>query len=148
MEQEFIKLCSKGDLLGAQQYLQLYPDINISAQQDYAFRRACFNGHLEMAQWLYQIKPDINISVYNEWAFCNACFREHLAVAQWLQSLKPYLYVIEYDETGKYKYYYIRSKEEENWERRKYLLFTASNKEDNLIYRLPCDISKMVIGYV
>ena len=148
MEQEFIKLCSKGDLWGAHQYLQLHPDINISVQQDYAFRRACFNGHLEMAQWLYQIKPDINISVYNEWAFCNACFREHLAVAQWLQSLKPYLYVIEYDINGNYSGYKIRTKEEENWKKRKYALHMTLQEENNLLYHLPTDIAKAVILFV
>ena len=73
----------------------------------------------------------------------------HLEVAKWLQSLKPYLYVIHYDENGKYKDYYIRTKEEENWEKRKYLVYIASEcKEDNLLYRLPCDVAKMVIKYV
>jgi hypothetical protein len=77
----------------------------------------------------------------------------HLHVAQWLQSLKPYLYVIEYDENGKMKGYKIREKEEANWEKRKYLLWLASNdcpeeNKNNLLYKLPSDVSRMIIGFV
>ena len=181
METQFIELCKKGDLFGAQQFLQVNPHINISADDEEAFcwaclnghlhvaqwllqqkptinisadnecafRWACFNGHLDVCQWLLQIKPDINISADNEYAFRWACFEGHLDVAHWLQSLKPYLYVIEYDENGKYKGYKIREKEEANWERRKYALFLSSNKEeDNLLYRLPTDVAKMVLQFV
>ena len=56
-------------------------------------------------------------------------------------------------ETGKIKNYRIRSKEEANWEKRKYLLWLASNdcpEQDrgNLLYKLPSDVSRMVIGFV
>jgi hypothetical protein len=64
--------------------------INISPDNEHAFRCACENGHLELAQWLYQIKPTINISAYNEEAFRLACSYGHFDVAQWLQSLTPY----------------------------------------------------------
>ena len=125
------------------------PDINISADNEHAFRNACFYGHLHVAQWLLQINPYINISADNEDAFWWACRNRHLDVDHWLQSLKPYLYVIEYDENGKYKGYKIREKEEANWERRKYALFLSSNKEENnLLYRLPTDVAKMVIQFV
>ena len=41
------------------------------------------------------------------------------------------------------------SKEELNWEKRKYLLFIASDcKEDNLLYRLPTELSKIVIQFL
>ena len=141
--------CLYGHLHVAQWLLQIKPDINISADNEYAFRWACYYGHLHVAQWLLQQKPTINISINNEYAFRWACFKGHLDVCQWLQSLKPYLYVIEYDENGKYKGYKIREKEEANWERRKYALFLSSNKEeDNLLYRLPTDVAKMVIQFV
>ena len=157
METQFINLCSDGDLLGAQKYLQLHPNINISAKNERVFRTACYNRYLNIAQWLLHVskerEQDINISAVDHCAFRFACMDGHLHgylhVAQWLQSLNPYLYVINYDENGKYKDYYIRSKEEANWEKRKYLLYIASDcKEDNLLYRLPYDVSKMVIGYV
>lgn len=65
------------------------PTINISYENDYAFRFACVEGHLGVAQWLLSIKPDINISANNEHAFKYTCFKGHLEVAQWLLSIKP-----------------------------------------------------------
>jgi hypothetical protein len=67
--------------------------------------------------------------------------------------MKPYLYVIIYDENGKITDYKIRSKEEANWERRKYLVWLASNQcpdenKNNLLYKLPSDVSRLLIGFV
>ena len=150
---ELIELCKKGDLIGLKQLLQLNPDINISAYNECAFCLACENGHLHVAQWLLQVKPDINISANNECAFRYACLKGHLQVAQWLQSLKPYLYVLEYDENGNYKDYKVREKEEANWQRRKYLVWLASNdcpeqNKNNLLYKLPSDVSRMMSGFL
>ena len=121
MEIQFIDLCKEGDLNGLQQLLQLNPDINISIYDELAFRYACYFGHLH--------------------------------VAQWLQSLKPYLYVINYDKDGSYIGYRIREKEEANWQRRKYLVWLASNhcpeqNKVNLLYKLPSDVSRLIIGFV
>lgn len=89
----FVTLCSRGDLLEAQQYLQLHPDIDISANDEHAFRQACSNGHLEVAQWLIQISKergqDIDISARDELAFRWACVKGHLVVAKWLLQIKP-----------------------------------------------------------
>ena len=153
MEEQFIELCINGDLMGAQQLYQLNPTINISVRNERPFIMACAYGYLEVAKWLLQIKPNINISVYNESMFRHACDYKLLHVAKWLQSLKPYLYVIEYDENGKITDYKIRSKEEANWERRKYLVWLASNQcpdenKNNLLYKLPSDVSRLLIGFV
>ena len=69
--------------------------LNISAENEFAFRGACTNGHLEVAQWLYQIKPTLDIS---EEAFRNACYGGHLEVAQWLYQIKPTLNISECNE--------------------------------------------------
>ena len=42
-EHRFIKLCKNGDLFGAQQFLQVNPHINISADNEESFREACIN---------------------------------------------------------------------------------------------------------
>jgi hypothetical protein len=109
---------------------------------------ACLYGHLELAKWLLQVKPTINISTLCSHAFYGSCTYGHLHVAQWLQSLKPYLYVINYDEKGNYESYSIRPKKEANWEKRKYALFLSSKINNNLLYRLPTDVAKIVIEYV
>jgi hypothetical protein len=78
METQFIDLCQKGDLIGLKQLLQLHPDINISADNEKAFRNACLSGQLHVCKWLLQVKPDINISALNEYAFRYACYNGHL----------------------------------------------------------------------
>jgi hypothetical protein len=142
-----------GNLEKAQQFYQLNPNINILANNEGAFRTACYNGHLEVAKWLLQICPTIDISAKNDYVFYWACLNEHLNVAQWLQSLKPYFYVIEYDENGKITGYRIRSKKEANWQKRKYLVWLASNhcpekNKANLLYKLPSDVSRLLIVFV
>ncbi len=81
--QEFINLCSNGDLEGAQEYFRLNPRTNISAFNNFAFSEACSHGHLDVAQWLLQINPNIIFSVYKiQIAFQGACSNGHLHVAQ------------------------------------------------------------------
>jgi hypothetical protein len=87
MAHKFIKFCEHGDLEGAKNLLQLYPDINISDGNEYIFRKVCLRGHLEIAKWLLSVKPDINISVQNDWAFRVACYNGKLEVAKWLLSV-------------------------------------------------------------
>jgi hypothetical protein len=68
---------------------------------------------------------------------------------KWLQSLKPHLYTIEYFEDGSYKNHYIRTFEEERWEKRKYLVWLASNEcpdKNNLFYQIPEDVSRYIIS--
>ena len=130
------------------------PTIDISDNNEFAFRYACYFGRLNVCQWLLQVKPTIDISFENDWPFCNACERGHLHVAQWLQSLKPKLYVIEYNKDKTYKGYRIRSKKEcDTWERRKYLVWLASNHcpetlKDNLLYKLPTDVSRLIVEMI
>lgn len=149
-EYVFRHACGTGQLSMAKWLFSIKPTIDISALEEHAFIWACQDGHLDVAKWLISKKPTINISALNHYAFRMSCQSSaRLKVAQWLESLKPHLYVIYYDKNDLYKNSYIRTKEEANWEKRKYLLFIASDgKEDNLLYRLPTDISKMVIGYV
>jgi ankyrin repeat protein len=156
----FRMVCLNGHLHVAQWLLQVVKEIRQSVDLfNIAFLYACYKGHLEVAQWLLQVKPDIDISADNEWAFRCACENGYFHVAKWLQCLKPYLYGFVYDENGKIEKYVlrIRSKEEikkeQNWHQRKYLVWLASNacpeqNKGNLLYKLPFDVSRMVIGFV
>ena len=150
-ELQFIEFCKNGNLSEAQKTYLNNPNIDISANNEKAFRWTCFKGHLEVCQWLLSVKPNIDISANNEDAFRWACFRGQLEVAQWLQSVKPYLYVIRYDKNGRYKSYSIRSKEEARWQQRKYLVWLASNQSPNkesILYKIPQDVSRYIIGLV
>lgn len=164
-ENVFYAVCISGQLDVAKWLFQITPKIDISAHNEKVFREVCNNNQLHIAKWLLEVKPDINISAENHEAFRNICkflcYQTHVyatygnndiqiatSIAQWLQSLKPHLYVIIYDNMGKYRDHIIRHKEDKNWEKRKQLVFMASSGEDNLLYRLPIDISRMVIEYI
>ena len=111
--EQFVELCKKGDLTGAQEYLRLNPEVNIQRGFDKAcakghlelaqwllqvsgergqdipisdtnFFWACAGGHLEVARWLLQLNPNINISCMNEYPFRIACDKGYLELAQWL----------------------------------------------------------------
>jgi hypothetical protein len=76
----------------AQWLHQIKPEINISANNNEAFKSACFYGNLVMAQWLYQIKPEINIYADNDYVFKTACKKNNLHIAQWLCNLSQFKY--------------------------------------------------------
>jgi len=56
--------------------------------------------------------------------------------------------VIEYDANGNYSGYKIRTKEEANWQKRKYALHMVLQEQTNMLYYLPIDIAKMVTLFV
>ena len=91
-QNQFIELIQKSKLLEEIQnfYEEYKPHINISTENEEAFRLACENGNLEVAKWLYQIKPTIDVSAKNDYAFCYTCENGNLNVAKWLQTLMPY----------------------------------------------------------
>jgi hypothetical protein len=175
MEEEFIQFCIQGDLEQAKAQLERRISVDMNICADSAFHFACRNGHLEVAQWLFTLKPDIDIEMLHSWAFREACEKGYLEVARWLQSLRPDLYTINCDNNtilinrNTFNYpplvmkmnYNIREKEEKikmekkemNWQKRKYLVWLAScncpeQNKHNLLYKLPSDVSRMLIGFV
>ena len=98
-QEQFITFIQNGKLEEIQSFYEQYKlHIDISADNEHAFRYACYNGHLELVQWLYQIKPTIDISADNEHAFRGACENGHLNVAQWLYKIKPTIHISARDE--------------------------------------------------
>jgi ankyrin repeat protein len=145
----FIMSCYRGHLIIPKWLLKVCPTINISIDNESAFRHACYNGHLLVAQWLLNVKPDINISVNNNEVFICAAKNKNLNIMKWLASLKPHLYIINYWKNGGYKSYDINSKEEERWSQRKQLVWLASNDspcKSNIFYRIPEDVSRYIIS--
>ena len=81
----FSTACQYGQLDMAKWLLQIKPDIDISTNNDYAFRWVCYKGYLDIAKWLLQIKPDINISAEDEFAFRWACLEGHIHIVKWFR---------------------------------------------------------------
>lgn len=144
-------VCMKCYFHVAQWLLSVEPNINISEGNNYLFYDACTRNQLDVVQWLYSVKPDMDITLGNHDSFKNACLMNNIAVAQWLQSLKPHLYEIIYHSPTFIRTYKIRIQEEANWQKRKYAVWMASDNapdKKNLIYKLPTDISRMMITYI
>ena len=81
--------CMNGHLEIAKWLINTFPNIDIHAEDEYAFRYSCYNGNLLIAKWLIEIFPNIDIHAYNEFAFRYSCIYNHLEVAKWLINLDP-----------------------------------------------------------
>ena len=85
---EFIEACKAGDLDSIKEIYRLNSTINISANNEEAFRWACRYGHLEVVRQLYQWKSTIDISAKDVYAFRLACQKGHLEVVRQLYQWK------------------------------------------------------------
>lgn len=79
--------CANGHLKIAQWMCRNLPNINVHADNEYAFRYACINGHLETAKWLLEHFPTINYRILDDWAFCVSSWNGHIEVVKWLFDL-------------------------------------------------------------
>jgi len=95
-EDTFIRLCMDGNLTEIKDFYNKNNEINISAENDQAFRYVCFCAwqvnkseiYLEIAKWLLSIpNNNINISACDDDAFKSACLYGYLNIAQWLLSI-------------------------------------------------------------
>ena len=86
---DFVFACQRGDLDIAKSLFEQHPTIDVSFNNEYAFRYACIDGKLNTAKWLLEIKPTINMYVNNQTLFQYTCANGHLPVAKWLLEIKP-----------------------------------------------------------
>jgi len=96
----FIIVCELGEWKMAQWLYSTHPGINISINDEYAFRNACCSGYLEIAQWLLEIKPDLRITANNDEAFRNACMSRKHEVAKWLTTVSSRYKIIKINKMG------------------------------------------------
>ena len=140
--QEFNMWWSRGIKIVAKTIYKIRsPNIN-------PFILVCLHGDLEMAQWLLEQNPNIDLYENYHRAFRYACLRSNRELAEWLRSLRPYKYQICYNAKGHIVNYNINSEKEERWQRRKYLVWLASNEspcKNNLFYKITEDVSRYII---
>jgi len=123
-------------------------------QTNQLFKQVCQKGQKEVAQWLYSIFDNIDLLFQDGMSFQVACWdadvsQSHLELAQWLEQLNPYLFEIYYNEEGLFSHYKIDLDREKKWRQRRYALWLASDdspKKDDLLYRIPEDVSRYIIS--
>jgi len=84
----FQKACKNFNQELAQCIFQIDPSIDVSFDNELAFRSACISGNIDFAKWLLSIKPSINIRKFEEYAFRYSIKNKHWDIAKWLLSLK------------------------------------------------------------
>jgi hypothetical protein len=92
-EYTFRMVCKSANLNIAKWLLQVKPDINISAQNDEAFKNASshYTDNFEVAKWLLLIKPEILNTFDFEENFYIACLDHKINLAKWYIQLNPNL---------------------------------------------------------
>lgn len=98
VEQLFTYSCKIGSLFMVRWIMYLCPNLNLSVNNEEAFKWACSGGHVEIAKHLYNAsiekqKP-IDVSVDFDYAFRNACSNGHLSVIEWLAKIKPSILIV------------------------------------------------------
>lgn len=92
IEYVFCCACYNGKLDIVQFILNIYPSINVSSKNEYAFRVALIKNHIDICKWLLQFNSKINLDVIrgiiNEkfWEFCIEGNKEN---AEWLFCIYP-----------------------------------------------------------
>ena len=128
--------CYEGHLKIAIQLLEIKPDIDISIENDYAFRMACQEGHIKVAKWLFKINSYINISIENDYAFRMSCIRGNIKIIKWIYKLNPFIYMDE-------EYYFNNACKEGYTELAEWLLEVKPNiditENNNSIFRFICN---------
>ena len=87
LKMQIFRLLRKGDLIGLKLFLQLHPDIDISAENERAFCWVCSNGHLDVAKWLYSMNST-KVTDNFQSAFNSACCTGRIEIIKWILSIK------------------------------------------------------------
>jgi len=96
VEDAFPEVCRYGKIEMIQWLFAMYPELDLSANNEFAFKIACSNGKLEVAKWLLSTKPTINILVKKTTnfgivgLFQMACMDGYLEIAQWFFSINSF----------------------------------------------------------
>lgn len=83
MQYSFACVCGKGNLELAREMLDLDIGVDITANNNNAFRQACANDQMEVAKWLTKSGRIIG-HVDCDYLFREACMHGHLTIATWL----------------------------------------------------------------
>lgn len=80
-------LCRYSKLNILKLLLTHYTTIDISANNELAFKFACLNGHLKMAKYLLKKKPDIRIDIDGDTIYTSICVQNKINIVKLFQKL-------------------------------------------------------------
>ena len=82
--------CNNNNLEVAKWLWSLNQNINIHANNEFAFKLSCEDRHIKVVKWLWSLSHNIDIHANNEYAFRWSCNNSNLEVAKWLIKLVEY----------------------------------------------------------
>jgi len=83
------KYCSRGYLEKLKKLYERVEYLDISEDDEHAFRLASRKNHINIMKQLLEWKPDINISANNEEVLINCCLYGYLDMLLYIKELKP-----------------------------------------------------------
>ena len=81
--------CSKGNLEKLKKLYNSVPDLNISDDDEHAFRLASRKNHIHIMKQLLEWKPNIDISANSEEVLINCCHYGYSEMLLYLKEIKP-----------------------------------------------------------
>lgn len=114
-ELSFINVCQSSNLDLLKFLLKIRPNLDISSNNEAAFRIACVNSNINIVKFLLEKKPDINISANNNEGFLQSAYYNNLELMKYLIKIKPnlnicaghysaFIYCCKYDNIDMFKY--------------------------------------------
>ena len=167
----FYRACEANYLDLAKWLISLKKSHTIAHYYEYC-STACASGHLELIKDIVEHIPNFNVSYKHHELFRIAMSNRYMNpdasvkygyIVEWLHTIKPWVYNIrhfreelshyddDYDGWVGIHYPELDTIQERNWHMRKYVVYASSDAAPNkktLIYKLPIELSRIVISYI
>jgi hypothetical protein len=128
--------------------------LDLTYSRNILFRHACYNNDVEFAEFLLKKEPKINVRDSNDSAFINASWeyylvRTHKNIILLLLRECPYVYSYSF-ERHEHIINTLKEEREARWKVKRGAVMSSSHlkKNDTLLYRLPSELSRIVIEFL
>lgn len=128
--------------------------IDLTLHNDMLFRGACYNNDINTAEFLLKAEPKINVRSLNDSAFINADWEYRLTgsfknIILLLLREEPYVYSYSF-ETKTKKINTVQEERDARWNIKRQAVMASSylKENDTILYRLPSELSRIVIEYL
>ena len=87
IDSSFHRACQSGNIDLVKLLIELFPNIDISYNNEMPFQNACLSKNINIVKYLLKIKPNIDIFSYNNEAIKNACYCGSIEITNYLLEL-------------------------------------------------------------